>query len=98
MRGRNKNDVRDEDKVVSTADGEAFAKENGLLFLETSAKTGYNVDNVFVMTAREIINRIKSGQMQLGEKDGVRVMDSSTDRDSNLPMGNTTQGNKKKCC
>ena len=43
MSDRNKNDVRNEDKVVSTADGEAFAKENGLLFLETSAKTGYNV-------------------------------------------------------
>ncbi|KNB42214.1 GTP-binding protein [Blastocystis sp. subtype 4] len=94
----NKNDVRNEDKVVSTADGEAFAKENGLLFLETSAKTGYNVDNVFVMTAREIINRIKSGQMQLGEKDGVKVMDAGSERVTSLPMGNNTQGNKKKYC
>ena len=65
---RNKCDVRDEDKVVSTAAGEAFARENGLMFMEASAKTGQNVDNVFIMTAREIIKRIKSGNMELGEK------------------------------
>ena len=62
---RNKCDVRDEDKVVSTAAGEAFARENGLMFMEASAKTGQNVDNVFIMTAREIIKRIKSGNMEL---------------------------------
>ena len=37
---RNKNDVKEDEKVVSYADGERFAKENGLLFMETSAKTG----------------------------------------------------------
>lgn len=48
MRGRNKSDVKEEEKVVSYADGERFAKENGLLFMETSAKTGYNVDKIFM--------------------------------------------------
>lgn len=89
--------MREEDKVVSTADGEAFARANNLLFLEASAKTGFNVDNVFVMTAREIINRIKSGQMQLGEKDGVKMMDSKSDRVSGLPSSNGAK-DKKGCC
>ena len=43
------------------------------MFMEASAKTGYNVDNIFISTAREIIHRIKQGKMTLGEKDGVKI-------------------------
>ena len=38
----NKKDLEDK-RQVSYEEGEAFAKENGLMFLETSAKTAYNV-------------------------------------------------------
>jgi hypothetical protein len=31
---------------VSTEEGERFAKENGLIFMETSAKTAFNVEEV----------------------------------------------------
>jgi hypothetical protein len=31
---------------VSTEEGEQFAKENGLVFMETSAKTAHNVEDV----------------------------------------------------
>lgn len=98
MKRRNKNDVREEDKVVSYADGEAFAKANGLMFLETSAKTGYNVDNVFIMTAREIIKRIKSGAITLGDKDGVKM--NGAQLNSQKITGTTESGadSKKKCC
>jgi Ras family len=33
-------------RAVSTEEGEQFAKENGLVFLETSAKTAHNVEEV----------------------------------------------------
>jgi GTPase SAR1 family protein len=33
-------------RQVSTEEGERFAKENGLIFLETSAKTAFNVEEV----------------------------------------------------
>ena len=33
-------------RAVSTQEGEQFAKENGLVFMETSAKTAYNVEEV----------------------------------------------------
>jgi GTPase SAR1 family protein len=33
-------------RVVSTEEGEQFARENGLAFVETSAKTRHNVDQV----------------------------------------------------
>ena len=33
-------------RAVSAAEGEAFAAEHGLVFLETSAKTAHNVEEV----------------------------------------------------
>ena len=33
-------------RAVSTEEGEQFAKEHGLVFLETSAKTAHNVEEV----------------------------------------------------
>lgn len=33
-------------RAVSTQEGEQFAKENGLVFMETSAKTAHNVEEV----------------------------------------------------
>ena len=35
---------------VSTEEGERFAKENGLIFMETSAKTAFNVEEVRIST------------------------------------------------
>lgn len=33
-------------RVVSTEEGEQFARENGLIFMETSARIAQNVENV----------------------------------------------------
>lgn len=33
-------------RAVSTEEGEQFAKENGLIFMEASAKTAQNVEEV----------------------------------------------------
>ena len=41
----NKSDLEHR-RAVSTQEGEAFAKEHGLIFLETSAKTAVNVEVV----------------------------------------------------
>lgn len=42
----NKSDLADSNRKVSKEEGEAFAKQQGLLFLETSAKTAENVQEV----------------------------------------------------
>ena len=53
----NKKDLEDK-RQVSYEEGEAFAKENGLMFLETSAKTAYNVVESFNLSAQCILNNI----------------------------------------
>jgi Ras-related protein Rab-2A len=42
----NKSDLEHK-RAVSTEEGEQFAKENGLIFIETSAKTAANVEEVY---------------------------------------------------
>lgn len=44
----NKADLGETKRRVTTEEGERFAKENGLIFLETSAKTAFNVEEAFL--------------------------------------------------
>ena len=53
----NKNDLEDQ-RQVKLEEGEELAKKNNLLFLETSAKTAYNVEDAFVKSAEQILDNI----------------------------------------
>merc|ERR1712166_208622 len=68
------NKCDDEDKrAVSKEEGEAFAKQHNLLFLETSAKTGDHVDEAFFDTAKEIYNKVQKGEFDFSnESHGVK--------------------------
>ena len=88
----NKKDLEDK-RQVTYEEGETFAKENGLMFLETSAKTAYNVVEAFNLSAQAILNNI--------EKTGV----DPTDNKNKVKLNNNNQGNsqtggndKKGCC
>ena len=41
-------------RAITTADAEAYAREAGLLFFETSAKTAENVGELFTSIARKL--------------------------------------------
>mmetsp|Transcript_5706 Transcript_5706/g.11620 ORF Transcript_5706/g.11620 Transcript_5706/m.11620 type:complete len:205 (-) Transcript_5706:160-774(-) len=56
----NKSDLEHR-RAVTFAEGEAFAKENNLVFLETSAKSAANVETAFINTAENIYAKIKEG-------------------------------------
>ena len=66
----NKSDL-DQKRQVAYSEGEAFAKEHGLVFLETSAKTADNVQEAFVGTASEIYRKIKDGIFDVSNEVGI---------------------------
>ena len=49
----NKNDLKDM-REVSYEEGERFAKSHNMIFLETSAKTGDNINEIFVKSVQQI--------------------------------------------
>ncbi|CAI8607240.1 unnamed protein product [Vicia faba] len=69
----NKSDLTKK-RVVSTEEGEQFAKENGLIFMEVSAKNAENVEDAFIKTAEAIYKKIKHGEIDmLNETHGIKI-------------------------
>lgn len=57
----NKSDL-DAQRDVTYEEAKQFADENGLIFMEASAKTGENVEEVFLETAKLIYQHIQDGR------------------------------------
>lgn len=55
-------------REVKKEEGEAFARENGLVFMETSAKTAANVEEAFIDTAKEIYRKIQEGVFDINNE------------------------------
>mmetsp|Transcript_9875 Transcript_9875/g.14741 ORF Transcript_9875/g.14741 Transcript_9875/m.14741 type:complete len:200 (-) Transcript_9875:28-627(-) len=80
----NKNDL--EHRVVSTEEGNHFAQQHGLLFIETSAKTGDNVEESFLQLTKQVHEKIESGEFDMSaDSPGVRFQKKKT-------------SDKSKCC
>lgn len=62
----NKNDLGGERKVTE-AEAQEFARRNNILYLETSAKTDYNIKVIFERLAQGITNRIKENIIQTNQ-------------------------------
>ena len=97
----NKNDLEHR-RAVSTEEGRAFAEQNGLIFLETSAKTAFNVENAFVNTAEKIHNNILSGAIDVSnESHGIKVGMAGSSSNVKLGQGGSGSGGgaaKSGCC
>nr|CAD1825333.1 unnamed protein product [Ananas comosus var. bracteatus] len=61
-------------RAVSTEEGEQFAKDHGLIFMEASAKTAQNVEEAFIKTAATIYKKIQDGVFDVSnESYGIKV-------------------------
>eukprot|EP01033_Poteriospumella_lacustris_P012264 gene12264-8774_t len=85
----NKSDLEHR-RAVSTKEGEIFAQENGLIFLETSAKSAANVETAFIKTAENIYEKIKEGVYDPSrEGNGVKL---------GVMANNAKPAKKSSCC
>eukprot|EP01083_Nonionella_stella_P016365 45718_1 len=61
-------------REISTEEGYQFAQTNGLLFIETSAKTAHNVDRTFIQLAAAVNRAIKNVEINVDDpSNGVQV-------------------------
>jgi Ras-related protein Rab-2A len=69
----NKSDL-ERNREVTEEEGREFAEKNGMLFFETSAKTGKNVEEVFTQSATLIAKKIKDNYYDLeNDSCGIKV-------------------------
>lgn len=54
--------------LSSFEEGDAFARANGLLFLEASAKTGDYVEESFVTAAINVLERLNNGLFRMDDE------------------------------
>ena len=77
---------------------DAFAKDNGLLYLEVSAKTGQNVEEAFLRTARKIYDNIQSGALDLNAAEsGVVTNKTKAARGIKATAGASQQASSCAC-
>ena len=88
----NKTDL-EEQRGVSYEEGKNFAEENNLLFFETSAKDGNNIQEIFLESAILLVDKIENKEIKLDQSDnGIKINNSYEDEDM------VKLKNKKKCC
>ena len=87
----NKKDL-EEQRQVKYEEGEKLAKENNLLFLETSAKSAENVQEAFLQTAEKILEQIsKTGIDPTAPSKNVKITVDDDEDDEKEKKG-------RKCC
>ena len=100
----NKTDLELENKrAVSFEEGQELAEKNKMMFFETSAKSGKNVDDIFYRSAETIAKRIEENFYDLenescGIKPGIMKKKQEVNIDSGNFMDKSNNSNKKKDC
>ncbi|KAJ3433948.1 ras-related protein rab-4a [Anaeramoeba flamelloides] len=68
-----------EERVVTREEAEEFAQENNLLYTETSAKTGENVNDAFMDMTKKVYKLVKEGKLKLTTTETINETDLQSD-------------------
>ena len=96
----NKLDLENE-RQISYEEGESFAQKNNMYFFETSAKTGVNIENLFLKSAETINERIQEDFYDLSTGNcGIKIGNEVNSDNIVLNKENVTKSdnNGGKCC
>ncbi|TKR94700.1 hypothetical protein L596_008958 [Steinernema carpocapsae] len=78
------------DRFVEFDEGQDYAQANNLMFMETSAKTGHNVDRVFLEIAQRLNSKERTNSRREDIEQGLNLADEKR-REKMKKM-------KNKCC
>lgn len=94
----NKRDL-EEARAVTFLEGSNFAQENELIFLETSAKNGDNVEEAFLRCSKSILAKIETGELDPEKTgSGIQYGDAAAAlRNIQLKQRNSSRTNPSDC-
>ena len=84
----------EKNREVSYQEGEQYANENEMIFFESSAKTGNNVNEIFEVSAQQLSNGITNGLYNLDDSDtGIK-----RNVDKNIVLNENIVPSKNRTC
>ena len=84
-----------DNREVTEEEGREFAEKNGMIFFETSAKTGKNVEELFKESVKVIDQKIKENYYDL-ENDSCGIKKGN--EEINVVLETNLENDKKTCC
>ena len=84
-----------DNREVTEEEGREFAEKNGMIFFETSAKTGKNVEELFKESVKVIDQKIKENYYDL-ENDSCGIKKGN--EEINVVLETNLEKDKKACC
>jgi Ras-related protein Rab-14 len=92
----NKSDL-ESTREVTYEEAKQFADENGLMFAETSAMTGQNVEEAFLETARKIYQSVQDGRLDLNSAESGVQQKQLQRQGGRTSLTDDTQANSDNC-
>ena len=90
----NKSDLKDK-RQVTEEEGKNFAEENKLKFYETSALNGTNIEEIFVESATDLMDKLERGEFKDNfENSGIKIYQYPNQEVENI----ITDKKKNTCC
>ncbi|KAG5948201.1 hypothetical protein E4U60_002288 [Claviceps pazoutovae] len=98
--GPAENEDKDNKREVTRQEAEAWARKNGVMeYVETSAKSGENVENAFMRVAERIYQNIQAGKYDLNDRrSGVKGPAAGGHRQVKLGVGKAASSSSGGCC